>query len=319
MSKLVQTLHVVVGVVRNRQGQILIARRPAHVHQGDLWEFPGGKIESGETPGQALRRELHEELGITVDAFYRLGKVHHDYADKSVLLDVYVIEAFSGEAHGREAQPVQWVDVHQLRQYAFPEANLPIIKMLKLPDLCLITGKFSSPADFIAKLKASLARGVRLVQLRLKGVDKQMQEELARQAFKLCQQYDALLLLNPAQEADPEMDVAGMHLTSQQLFEFTQRPVSQDKLLSASVHDSSELQQAKKLQADFVLLSPVLPTSSHPGVTPLGWENFKQLADTSDCPVFALGGADVSHLVQARACGAYGIAAITALWGEQVK
>ncbi len=311
-----QALHVVVGVVRNQQGQVLIARRPAHVHQGDLWEFPGGKIESGETSGQALRRELQEELGITVAAFYRLGKVPHDYADKSVLLDVYLVDAFTGEAHGRESQAVQWVDIHQLRQYAFPEANRQIIKMLELPDQCLITGKFSSPSDFVAKLEASLTRGVRLVQLRLKDVDRQVQQELTWQAFRLCQRFDALLLLNAAQENDPEIEVAGLHLTSRQLFDFTQRPVSQARLLSASVHDSRELQQAKKLQADFVLLSPVLPTSSHPGVTPLGWENFKQLADTSDCPVFALGGVNVSHQMQARTCGAYGIAAISALWGE---
>ena len=175
MSKTTQVVHVAVGVIKNSQGQILIAQRSPHVHQGGLWEFPGGKIETGETPGQALQRELHEELSITVGSFSALGKVHHDYPDKSVLLYIYVIDTFTGEAHGHEGQPIQWVSLAQLRQYPFPEANLAIIKMLELPELCLITGTFSSPEDFITKLEASLARGIRLVQLRLKEVDRQAQ------------------------------------------------------------------------------------------------------------------------------------------------
>jgi len=316
VNETTQVLHVVVGVIKNSHGQVLIARRPLHAHQGGLWEFPGGKLETGETPGQALQRELHEELAIHVDSFAPLGKVRHNYPDKSVLLDVYMIHRFMGEAYGREGQPIQWVSPEQLSQYSFPAANLEIINMLKLPELCLITGAFSSPADFITKLEASLARGIRLVQLRLKEVDRQTQLELARQALALCRQYQALLLLAPSLGDAYGRDVAGMHLTSRQLFEFSQRPLAKNKLLSVSVHNHAELQQAKSLQADFVLLSPVMPTSSHPDAEPLGWNDFAKLAEETACPVFALGGVDESHLAQARRCGAFGIAAISAFWGQ---
>ncbi|MFO7602302.1 MAG: Nudix family hydrolase [Gammaproteobacteria bacterium] len=313
-------MHVVVGVIKNAQHKILISKRPAHVHQGGLWEFPGGKVEPGETPQQALRRELHEECGIDVAAAHTLGSIRHDYADRTVLLEVYVVETFSAEPRGREGQPLRWVHAEHLRRYAFPAANLEIIKMLErsaLPELCLITGRFSSVDDFAQKLTASLARGVRLVQLRLKSVDPQQQEALVKQAIALCRQQQAMLLLSPDLYAAHATEVAGMHLTSQQLYEFKQRPLAADKLLSASVHHAGELQQAQKLQADFVLLSPVLPTSSHPDAAPLGWDCFRDLVAGVRCPVFALGGVDASHLPLARAAGAHGIAAISALWGAQ--
>lgn len=317
MTMATQPLHVVVGVIQNPQGQILIAKRPAHVHQGDLWEFPGGKVEFDESPSQALRRELYEELAISIESFYPLGRVCHDYPDKSVLLDTYVVNGFTGEAQGQEGQPILWVEPFKLRQYSFPEANIQIIKMLELPEQCLITGKFTSADDFVAKLESSLQRGIRLVQLRLKEIGSHEQIELAKKAILLCQQYDAMLMLSPALFNSPGLDGAGMHLTSQQLFDYRQRPVGSDKLFSASVHDLTQLQQANMLQADFVFLSPVQPTTSHPGAVPLGWENFQQLAALSTCPVYALGGVDNSHLEQARRSGAHGIAAISALWGKQ--
>ena len=315
MSDATEVEHVVVAVIKNSQHQILIAKRPQHVHQGGLWEFPGGKVEKHETLENALRRELHEELFIEVSFFRNLGKIRHDYPDKSVLLEVYLVDAFSGEAHGREGQPIQWVTTSELKHYTFPEANQAIINMLTLPEFCLITGKFDSPNDFIEKLRASLERGIRLVQLRLKEIDIQGQQELARQAFDLCEHYNAFLLVNPSLGDEHGLDVAGMHLTSHQLFEYEQRPIVKGKFLSASVHNLEELAQAEKLQADFVLLSPVLPTTSHPDAEPLDWDNFKILTDKVNCPVFALGGVDESHLSQARVCGAQGVAAISAFWG----
>lgn len=315
MNNATELVYVVVAVIKNSQNQILIAKRPQHVHQGGLWEFPGGKIDKDEAAETALRRELYEELSIEVISFSELGKIRHDYPDKSVLLEVYLVDNFSGKAYGREGQPVQWVMAEELKHYHFPAANQAIVNMLTLPESCLITGKFDSSEDFCKKLQASLEHGIRLVLLRIKDVDIQTQLELAQQAFNLCQHYHALLLLNPSLGNDHGLDVAGMHLTSHQLFEYKQRPVTKDKFLSASVHNVTELEQAEQLQADFVLLSPVLPTTSHPDAEPLGWDRFKTLADKVNCPVFALGGVDESHLLQARACGAQGIAAISAFWG----
>ena len=121
-------LHVAVGVICNPQGQILISLRHPDSHQGGLWEFPGGKLEPGESVSQALARELLEELGIAVGETRPLLEVVHDYGDKSVLLDVWVVENFSGEPRGREGQSVRWVKPAELGSYAFPAANSPIVQ-----------------------------------------------------------------------------------------------------------------------------------------------------------------------------------------------
>lgn len=120
-------VHVAVGVVYDRDGQILISKRHTDSHQGGLWEFPGGKLEEAETVADALRRELLEELGIHIGSIRPLLEVVHDYSDKSVLLDVWVVENFAGEARGREGQPLRWVLPETLYQYQFPAANQAIV------------------------------------------------------------------------------------------------------------------------------------------------------------------------------------------------
>jgi len=121
------SIHVAVGVIVDREGKILIARRSAQLHQGGLWEFPGGKVEFGESVQCALGRELAEELAIEVSCCRPLIKIAHDYADKSVLLDVWWVEGFTGKARGAEGQPIAWVGAGQLSDYQFPEANKAIV------------------------------------------------------------------------------------------------------------------------------------------------------------------------------------------------
>jgi len=123
-------VHVAVGVIVNEEQQVLIARRADHLHQGGLWEFPGGKVESGERVEQALARELHEELGLQVEQTEAFMEVRHDYGDKEVLLDVWLVRGFSGNARGCEGQPIAWVPLSQLEDYTFPAANQPIIESL---------------------------------------------------------------------------------------------------------------------------------------------------------------------------------------------
>ena len=124
-------VHVAVGVISDGADGILIAQRAASAHQGGLWEFPGGKVEAGESVRDALRRELHEELAIDVTACEPLLAIEHDYSDKAVLLDVWWVSAFSGAPHGREGQPLRWVPAAQLHAVAFPDANVPIIQAIE--------------------------------------------------------------------------------------------------------------------------------------------------------------------------------------------
>lgn len=123
-------VHVAVGVVIDAHGRILVAQRPQHLHQGGLWEFPGGKVEPGELITDALRRELLEELAIEVVDAEPLIEVEHDYGDKAVLLDVWLVTAFRGEPDGREGQPWQWIARDELESLPFPVANIPIIEIL---------------------------------------------------------------------------------------------------------------------------------------------------------------------------------------------
>ncbi|MFT5709914.1 MAG: 8-oxo-dGTP diphosphatase [Halioglobus sp.] len=128
-------VHVAVGVILNKNQQVLIARRPMGSHQGGLWEFPGGKVETGESLEQALFRELKEELAIEVSECSALVTIEHDYGDKLVLLDVCLVREFTGDAVGMEGQVLQWIGLDQLREFEFPAANKPIVELLTaLPE-----------------------------------------------------------------------------------------------------------------------------------------------------------------------------------------
>lgn len=136
-------VHVVVGVISDGADRILISKRADHLHQGGLWEFPGGKVEPNETVQEALRRELFEELAIEIKEQNSLITIEHDYSDKAVLLDVWWIGAFTGEPRGCEGQPLQWVAISALQEYEFPAANQPIISAIQAKDTHTITAVVS--------------------------------------------------------------------------------------------------------------------------------------------------------------------------------
>lgn len=125
-----KVVHVAVGVIF-RGTDIFITLRPDNVHQGGKWEFPGGKVEEGETLLEALSRELAEEVGIDVIGTQPITIITHDYGDKIVKLDVHRVSEFTGEPHGKEGQSSKWVNVNELEASDFPEANIPIITALK--------------------------------------------------------------------------------------------------------------------------------------------------------------------------------------------
>ena len=312
-------IHVAVGVLRDPHNRVLIAQRPAHVHQGGCWEFPGGKVEPGETAVAALRREWWEEVGVHIHAARPLIQIRHVYPEYAVLLDVFQASAFSGKPHGKEGQPVAWVAPETLGQYTFPAANRAIVTAAQLPDRYLITPPPDPKTDataFLAALEESLASGVRLAQLRAPGWDAHCLEPLARETQRVCARYGASLLLNAAPETAIAWGLDGAHLTSQRLMALRQRPLPNTRLLGASCHTQAELEHAQRLGVDFCVLGPVRATPSHPGVTGIGWTAFRHLAATAALPVYALGGLDIGDAATAWDCGAQGIAGIRGLWGR---
>ncbi|EKE85324.1 8-oxo-dGTP diphosphatase MutT [Idiomarina xiamenensis] len=131
MSKGSQVVHVAVGVIEDEQGRLFISRRASERHQGGKWEFPGGKVEQGESVQQALARELREECNIDVEQCAPLTVVEHRYADKAVRLDVWLVTRYRGQAKQLEGQEWRWVARHELEAYQFPDANIAILDCLR--------------------------------------------------------------------------------------------------------------------------------------------------------------------------------------------
>jgi 8-oxo-dGTP diphosphatase len=305
---------VAAAAIESPDGRILLTRRHDHTHQGGLWEFPGGKVDPGETIAEALHRELHEELGIRVTAHHPLIRVHHRYPDKHVLLDIHRVTAFEGEPHGREGQPLAWVEPERLGDYPMPAADVPIVNAVQLPGRYVFTpASVQSPDDLLRGIEAVIASGTRLIQLRVFDVADDLRRNLARDAAALCKAAGALLMVN----ADPELAVTagaqGVHLNSRQLMALERRPGGLERV-AVSCHNPAELARAVELGLDFAVLSPVLPTPSHPDANPLGWERFQAWVDEIPMPVYALGGMRADLLDRAREAGAQGVAGIRGLW-----
>ncbi len=307
-----QRTHVVAAAIEDGRGRVLLSLRPGHLHQGGLWEFPGGKVEAGESARGALQRELQEELGIVPEDCRPLIRIRHDYPDRAILLDVWRVTRFGGIPCGREGQVIEWTPIAQLSQKAFPAANEPVIKALQLPSCYLITPEPDEEGAFLARLRRAMDRGVKLVQLRAKGLDDEAYAALARQVIPLCRAAGARILLNRDMALAMALGADGIHLDSRRLMTARVGDVPAGLLLGASCHDREEVVQANRLGVDFMVISPVLPTRSHPHAIPLGWAGFRDLSERALAPAYALGGVSPGHLDEACRAGAQGIAAIRA-------
>jgi 8-oxo-dGTP diphosphatase len=193
----VKRVHVAAAVIRDGSGKILIARRADTQHQGGLWEFPGGKVEADESVETALARELLEELGIVVNAARPLIKVRHDYPDKQVLLDVWEVSAFTGEPHGAEGQPLEWVAPRDLLNYEFPAANQPIVAAARLPAQYLITPEDLETPALLRGIQKAIAGGIKLIQLRAPNGYDPKYRDLAVDAAGLCAGKAQLMIKGP--------------------------------------------------------------------------------------------------------------------------
>lgn len=315
----IREIHVAVAVVI-RDGKVLIARRPDHVHQGGLLEFPGGKVEAGESVQQALVRELAEETGLTVPetSLEPVIGIRHNYGDKQVFLDVWRTAEAQGTPEGREGQPIEWLAPSSLDDDDFPAANRPIIRALRLPSVLAITGPMASVEQGVARLVAGLkAKPQALVLLRAPELEPAGYRNLAQQALPLCRQAGAGVLVHGAPERFHETPgAAGVHLPWREAATLQTRPIGSEAWLGVSCHNAEQIAHAQRLGADYVTLGPVQPTATHPGADAMGWTAFQSLVAAAAVPVYGLGGLADTDAGRARREGGQGVAGIRFWWPE---
>lgn len=306
-------VNVAVAVVQRADGRVLLAERPRGKVSGGYWEFPGGKFDAGERAEQALARELHEEIGVELDRAHPWLTYEHAYPDKTVRLHFFRVTAWHGTPHGREGQRVSWEDPAAVSVAPLLPANDKVLQALNLPPLYAITqaGKYGV-ADFMSRLEQALARGVRLIQVREREMAPEQLAQFARRVIARARQYGAAVLVNGDEMLARKTGADGVHSTGAQLRRLNVRPAT--RLWAASCHNAEELARAATLGADFVVLSPVLPTASHPGEPGMGWARFAELTRGCPLPVYALGGMKTGLLDTARGHGAHGIALLSDIW-----
>lgn len=306
-------IDVVAAVIQRPDGRFLLAQRPAGKVYSGYWEFPGGKVESGELPATALARELHEELGIDVVTAYPWIIRDFDYSHADVRLHFFRVRAWNGEPHGREAQALAWQQLAAIDVAPVLPANGPVFAAMALPEMYGITGFPHSDTDSaLARIDAALDRGLRLVQVRAKDWPPAALEKFAAAVVERTHRRGAKVMINGDAGLAARSGADGVHLTSDQLLTAATRPAL--PLVAASCHDAADIKKAEALRLDFAVLGPVCATPTHPGAVLLGWEGFRSLAAASPIPLYALGGLMTADLQQALACGAHGIAMVRGSW-----
>ncbi len=309
-----QVVPVATGILRRPDGRVLLDLRPEGRPWPGYWEFPGGKVEPGETPGHALQRELKEELGIRVRHFHPLRVLEHAYPERMVRLHFYAVDQWEGEPEGQEGQELGWWSPWEIPALKGLPANRPMVadllsETLPQPPVWLIADPSrAKPGGFFRDLDAVRDAGLRAMVLRCRtdlapDIGKVLPEWLENARAGGVQ----VFLNHPS--PIPSWPVTGRHLTEAQLRagEIPAGP------FGVSCHSAEALELAARHGARYAFLSPLFPTATHPDVPALGAERFAALVAESPLPVLALGGLVPERAAAARAAGARGIAVLSGL------
>ena len=308
-------VRVAAAILLRGDGKVLLAQRLPGTPYAGFWEFPGGKLEPGESAHDALLRELDEELGIVVTRAAPWLTQRYEYSHAHVELDFFRVFEWRGEPHGRDGQAIAWQQPAAIEVTPLLPANAPVLRALVLPAVYAISmAEDLGEAEFLARARAALDAGLTLIQLREKSFAPERLRALAEKLLAISGPYGARVLLNGDGAAARAIGCAGVHWSAARLLAARTRP--DDLLCAASTHDAAELAHAAALGVDFVVLGPVAETPTHPDARPLGWQRFAELAAGSPMPVYALGGLSADDLGVAVAHGAHGVALRRAAWGS---
>ena len=312
-----KTVHVAAAVIERADGKFLLGQRAADTVYAGYWEFPGGKIEAGETALAAIVRELHEELGIEViRADPWLHREHH-YEHAHVHLNIFRVREWRGEITDHVHSALSWETAGNTQVTPMLPANTPVLAALVLPDFYGITQAATiGVAEQLLRLRRALKQGLRLVQIREAALARTEREEFAQTAVTICHEFGAKVLINTDIALAIKCGADGVHLNAAQLNALHRRP--EFAMVGASCHTAAELMKAAVLHCDFAVLGPVKQTATHPGKQGIGWGKFSALLTTEHAtpalPIYAIGGLSQADLDHARRAGAHGVAAIHAAW-----
>lgn len=324
-------IQVAVGVIQ-KGDKVLIGQRCVQDQYFQKWEFPGGKLEQGESALSALKRELSEELGIEVLQALSLIRIDHDYPDRQVALHVFWVGDFLGEPKGAEGQAIKWISPEHCYKEDFLAANEPIVNAVSLPTQIYITDIQQFGLEHTLKVISAAVKRCTdddsrenqfAIQLREKNATEIQLQEYLKQIRKVAN--DQLIFLNSDYGTALKLGFDGVHLSSARSKEHIQYKIDQLEnnvasrdcerfWVGVSCHNQEEIEQAANI-ADFVFLSAVKQTNSHPGKQAMGWAEFSHLAAQAKQPIYALGGVSAQDIPKAQKHGAQGIAAISSIWG----
>jgi 8-oxo-dGTP diphosphatase len=305
----IKLTEVAAAVIEKPDGTFLLAQRPAGKPYPGYWEFPGGKIETGEDARAALTRELREELGIEVRESTPWITRVYAYTHATVRLHFFKVTAWDGEPQRLEDQDIKWQRVEAPDVSPMLPANAPVLAALALPSIMVVSNCAELGVDaWIQKLTELAMDEKLLVQIREKACNFQQVQHILSRALARTGPFGSRIVVNSDCGAYPQC--GGVHLTSRTLMAAAARPDAQ--LVGASCHDESEPGHAEEIGVDYVVVGPVKATASHPGATPFGWERFAQLVQGRPMPVFAIGGLTRADLAEARRRGAHGVALLSA-------
>ena len=315
MSKIVEVAAAILLRESERGTEFLLAQRPHGKVYAGYWEFPGGKVEAGETLRQALLREIQEELGVSIERAWPWLSCQFVYPHATVRLKFFRVTSWHGEIAPIEHSGFVWVEIGDAAPVSpVLPANGPILRALELPPIYALSNAAENGIESEwAKLESALAGGLRLIQVRDKTLPPAERRRFAQGVMERARNHaDARVLINDDEALAHAVGAHGVHLSAGRLGQLAQRPAFE--WVAASCHADEELARAVALGVDFAVLGPVLPTLSHAEATGLGWDEFGQLIESSPIPVFALGGMQPGMLELARDKGAYGIALMRG-WG----
>jgi 8-oxo-dGTP diphosphatase len=305
--------HVAAAVFLRPDGSFLLAQRPEGKPYPGYWEFPGGKVEPGETARDCLIREIKEELDVdVVRATPWITRVHV-YTHATVRLNFFRVTEWRGEFSGMEGQAHTWQRVEKLDVGPMLPANTPIFRALSLPPVYALSNASELGAQiYLQRLDAALAKGLKLIQLREKGMPHGALRKLGQEVVARAHAAGAKVVVSGDAALASELGADGVHLSAAQLMKTTQR--DDHMLIGASCHTREEIDHAGALGLDFAVLGSVNRTATHPDISPLGWGSFSELVQAAPLPIYAIGGMAPNDLTTAQEFGAQGIAMQRAAW-----